>query len=126
MCLAPPLRRRLAVPLLEGPAERGLRGVPDMLPDGPGRKGGVAQEVGGGVEAYVREVRGGRLADPGDESGGERRPGEAARLGQFLDRPVAARFAVDRAQRRTDLRIERAGEPVRFGARARGPGAQYL
>jgi hypothetical protein len=77
-------------------------------------------------EAYVREIGGWRRPDPSDEPRSERRPGKVARSGQFLDCPVVTWVSVDSAQGQTDLRVERTGQPVRFGVRASGPGAQNL
>jgi hypothetical protein len=74
----------------------------------------------------VREISGWRLPDASDEPRSERRPGKAARSGQLLDGPVVAGVSMNSAQGRTDLRVERTGQPVRFGVRASGPGAQNL
>ena len=52
--------------------------------------GCVAEQVGSGVQAYVREIGGWRLPDASDEPRSERRPGEAACSGQLLDCPVVA------------------------------------
>src|SRR5439155_25777395 len=93
-CVSSPESRWLAVVVLERAAECGLRRVSDLFADEPDRKGGVAEQVGGGVEAYVCEVSGRRLSDPGDEPGRERRPGKAARSGQFVDCPGVAGVAV--------------------------------
>jgi uncharacterized protein (TIGR02118 family) len=121
-----PASRRRAVAVLERAAECRLRRVADVLRDERDRKGGVAELGGGGVQAYVREIGGRRLPDASDEPRRERRPGKAARSGQLLDRPVVAGVSMDGAQGRTDLWVERTGEPVRFGVGARGPGAQDL
>jgi hypothetical protein len=74
----------------------------------------------------MREISGWRHSDPCDEPRSERRPGKAARVGQFLDFPVVAGVSMDSAQGQADLGVERAGEPVRFGVRPSGPGAQNL
>src|ERR1700722_1293902 len=121
-----PASRRRAVAVLERAAECRLGGVADVLRDERDRKGGAAEQVGGGVQAYVRQIGGWRLPDASDEPRSERRPGKTARSGQLLDGPVVARISMDSAQGQTDLRVERTGQPVRFGACASGPGAQNL
>src|ERR1700693_3725936 len=85
-----PASRRRAVAVLERAAECRLRRVADVLRDERDRQGAAAEQVGGGGQAYVREIGGWRLPDASDEPGGERRPGKAARSGQLLDCPVAA------------------------------------
>jgi len=121
-----PAGRRHAVAALERTAECRLRRIADPLRDERDGKGGAAEQVGGGVEAHMREVRGWRHPDPGGEPRGERRPGKAARPGQFLDLPVVTGVLMDSAQGQADLGVERAGEPVRLGVGASGPGAQNL
>ena len=74
----------------------------------------------------MREIGGRRLPDASGEPRSERRPGKAARPGQLLQCPVVAGVAMDSAQGRPDLRVERTGQPVRFGVRASGPGAKNL
>src|ERR1700722_18675663 len=69
-----PVSRRRAVAVLERAAEGRLRGVADVLRDERDRNGGVAEQAGGGVQAYVHEIGGRRLADASDEPSGERRP----------------------------------------------------
>jgi hypothetical protein len=69
--------------------------------------GCVAEQVGSGVQSYVREIGGWRLPDASDEPRSERRPGKAARSGQLLDCPVMAGVSMDSAQGLTDLRVER-------------------
>jgi hypothetical protein len=81
------------------------------------------ERVGGGVQAHVREIGGWWLPGAGGEPRSERRPGKAARPGQILDRPVVAGVSMNSAQGQADLRVERAGQPVRFGVRAGSPGA---
>src|ERR1700716_3943146 len=73
-----PASRWRAVAVLERAAECRLRRVADVLRDERDRKGGVAELVGGGVQAYVREIGGWRLPDASDEPRSERRPGKAA------------------------------------------------
>src|SRR3954454_10200490 len=119
-----PASRWRAVAVLERAAECRLRRVADVLRDERDRKGGIAEQADGGVQAYVHEIGRWRLPDASDEPGSERRPGKAAHPGQLLDCPVVAGVSVDSAQGRTDLRVERTGQPVRFGVRASGPGAQ--
>ena len=121
-----PASRWHAVAVLERAAECRLRCVADVLRDERDWKRGVAEQVGGGVQAYVREIGGWRLPEASDEPRSERRPGKAARSGQLTDCPVVAGVSMDSAQGRTDLRVERTGQPVRFGVRASGPGAQNL
>jgi hypothetical protein len=48
----------------------------------------------------------------------ERAAEKAARSGQLLDCPVVAGVSMDGAQAQTDLRVERTGQPVRFGEEA--------
>src|SRR6516165_12269428 len=96
-CASSPASRWGAVAVLERAAECRLRRVADVLRDERDRKGGVAEQVGGGVEAYVREIGGRRLPDASDEPRSERRPGKAARSGQLLDRPIVAGVSMDSA-----------------------------
>src|SRR6202453_82394 len=125
-CVSSPASRWRAVAVLERTAECRLRRVADVRRDERDRKGGVAEQAGGGVQAYVREIGGWRLPDASDEPRSERRTGKAARPGQLLDGPVVAGVSVNSAQGRTDLRVERTGQPVWLGVRASGPGAQNL
>jgi hypothetical protein len=77
--------------VLERAAECRLRRVADVLRDERDRKGGVAEQVGGGVQAYVGEIGGWRLPNASDEPRSERRPGKAARSGQVARLRVADR-----------------------------------
>src|SRR5579859_1420700 len=90
-CASSPASRWRTVAVLERAAECRLRRVADVLRDERDRKGGVAEQAGGGVEAYVHEIGGWRLPDAGDEPRSKRRPGKVARPGQFLHCPVVAR-----------------------------------
>jgi phosphoenolpyruvate carboxylase len=58
--------------VLERAAEGRLRRVADVLRDERDRKGCAAEQVGGGVQAYVREIGGWRLPDAIDEPCSER------------------------------------------------------
>src|SRR5580658_6407915 len=62
-----PASGRRAVAVLERAAEGRLRRVADLLPDDRDRKGGAAEQVGGGVQAYVHEIAGWRLAGASGE-----------------------------------------------------------
>jgi hypothetical protein len=67
--------------VFERAAKCRLGRVADVLRHERDRKGGAAEQVGGGGQAYLCEIAGWWLADASDEPLGERRPGKAARPG---------------------------------------------
>src|SRR5215472_3380539 len=67
-----PACRWRAVAALERTAECRLRHIADVRRDERDWTGGVAEQVGGGVEAYLREISGWRHSDPSDEPSSER------------------------------------------------------